>query len=216
MGLIKELKIQTIVIVAQSFNPSIFNQHWLIKNNFVDETDIAANSIFMPGVINLFTKNYNLLVLPEKLQFQLINSGTSFKSDIEKALLPIIEKLPEVPYKAIGINFSWHITDTEKSIIELSKELFYFKESKLHQNFNSDNARFGAYMSNEYMQSRLKLDIKTVKAVEINTSKEEEVIQFAFNFHIDFNVDNCQDLLIGSLNDWEEYRKEAERIINIL
>lgn len=211
MSLIKELKGQTVVILAQTFNPSVFNQHWLIKNEFIKDEDIS-NSIFTPGITQLVTPAYNLIVVPEQLQFIQNNVNIKFEESLKNCLNPIIEKLQEVPYTAVGINFTWIIEDTEKKINQLSKEFFYIDESNIFNSFSSSDARFGSYMSKDFLNSRLKLDVKPINIKE-NNSIKKEFIQFAFNFHIDLSVENCAQELLISLSNFSLFFAEANRII---
>lgn len=216
MTLVKELKVQSIVVLAQSFNPSVFNRHWLIKNNFIEEESVLPNSIFVPGVTQLSTKKFNLVVVPEQLQFNIGHQSVNLDDEIKNTLLPIIEKLQEIPYKAVGLNFNWFVNDSEKSIKELCQELFFISESKLFQKFETENSRFGSYMSMDFGKSRLKLDIKPVNSLEIKTKESSEYIQFAFNFHIVLKLDDSAKELIDTLKQWSNFKNESKKIIDLL
>jgi hypothetical protein len=159
-----ELKGQTIVILAQNFNPSIFNRHWLVKkdNVFLQDEDILPSSIFSPEIVLVNSKSTRLLVTPEQLQFELVDMDANFYEAIEKTLIPMVSVLKEIPYRAVGINFVFYVEEKDKSVIDLSKELFFKNDTKLLNPFDNEDARFGTYMRKTIEDSRLKLDVKPV------------------------------------------------------
>jgi len=216
MALRKELKTNSIVILAQSFNPSIFNRYWLVSKGFIDDESILPNSVFAPNVTQVASKEFNLLVLPEQLQFNSNTDNKEFESNVEKTLKPIIEKLKEIPYRASGINFHWFVDDDETEIGELSEKLFYYNSSSLHEAFRSDNSRYGVYMSKDFENARMKLDIKPITTTENSTGRKNEFIQFSFNFHRDLNQESASDELINFLNNWPKFKAEAEQIISLI
>lgn len=215
----KELKMQSVVVLAQSFNPTIFNRHWLVINNFVDESEIEPTSIFVQNVAQVVTKKFNLLVLPEQLQFNAGNESTNFIEEINTTLLPIIAKLREIPYKAVGLNLNWFIKDDKKSIQTLTSEMFFNEQSKLFKDFASKDTKYGAYLSKNFKNTRLKLDIKPVN---FNTrdsidSQPIEYILCNFNFHLDLsNQDTAANEIIETIKSWETFKKESEKIIELL
>jgi hypothetical protein len=213
----KELKIQSVVVLAQSFNTTIFNPHWLVKNNLINESDIDPTSIFAQNVTQVVTKQISLLVLPDQLQFTSGAENGNFVEDINNTLVPIISKLQEIPYKAVGLNFNWFIKDENKSIQELSKELFFNEKSKLFQLFDDGNPKFGTYLSKEFKSTRLKLDIKPVTANLHENSNPIEYIACNFNFHLDLhNPDTATVDLINLLKEWTVFHNESKKIIEIL
>lgn len=215
----KELKIQSIVVLAQSFNTTIFNPHWLLKHGFFKETEIQPESIFTQNLTHVVTKKYNLLVVPEQLQFNAGPESTDFANDIRIILLPIINKLLEIPYKAIGINLNWLVKDEKKDIQTLTKELFFNQQSRLFAAFESGDPRFGAYLSKDFNNTRLKLDIKPVH-INLNDNTNTVITEHIlcnFNFHLDLNNPySATEDLIQTIQAWETFKKESEKIIELL
>lgn len=216
MALERELKIQSIVILAQSFNPTVFNRHWLAKNDFIKEESILPNSIFAPGVTQVSTKEFTLLVIPEQLQFNIGHESTKFSDQINNTLLPIINKLMEIPYTGVGLNFNWFMKDSIKDIPELSKELFFVNDSPLFNDFSSEDSRLGSYMSKNFESTRLKLDIKPVNLLDNRTKVSSDHIQCSFNFHLNLNQEDCADELVKTISEWDKYKKESTRIMDLL
>lgn len=217
MAIEKDLKMQSIVILAQSFNTTAFNHHWLVKNNFVEESDIMPDSIFAPDFSQVITQKFNMLIVPQQLQFNAGLSSTNFNNEIQETLLPIINRLQEIPYKALGINLNWLIKDSHKDMQTLSKELFSVQQSNLYQYFDSEDTRYGAYISKTFKNSRLRLDIKPVNMSNDSTQEiVSEYILCNFNFHINLKPDNSVQDLTDTINQWDTFKNESEKIINLL
>jgi hypothetical protein len=216
MSLIKELQNKSIIILAKNFNPSVFNQYWIISNNFIDSNDILPNSVFSPLYTHISTSAFNLIVLPEQLQFHIINPSLEFNGLIEKTLLPMINKLQEVPYNAVGINFIWFIYDSEKTVNDLSREFFYKSDSILFEQFSTPDSRFGTYISKDFHSARLKLDIKPVTVPELVPESQNEFLSFAFNFHFALGVQDAGINLVKYLRNWQLCFEESQQIIDKL
>ena len=212
MSLNKEIKGSSIVILAQSFNTSIFNHLWLVNRGIVTEEKILPNSLIVPGVSHIFTPDFSLQVTQEQLQFNCTNDNISnFKSNIDSSLVKIVSLLPEMPYRALGINFNCFISDPEKTIPELSKELFFIPKLNINSFFETKDARFGTYLSCDFLDSRLKLDIKPVHLNITNSQVSKELIQLTFNFHIELN--NNYKMLMDNLGKWDLYFEKMNEIL---
>ena len=215
MELQKELKGQTVVILANSFNPSIFNQYWLVSKEFIPEGDIQPASVITPGITQIMTPGFHMLVVPDQLQFNYTGDEKfPFQDSLQKTLKPMMEQLKEVPYRAIGLNYVWFVFDPKKSMPALSREMFCFGDAPLFRAFQAEDARFGSYLSRNFETFRVKLDIKPVMIQE-NESKKE-FLQFAFNFHADFDPKHCYRQLEESLNKWDKCLEEAFQIMDQL
>jgi hypothetical protein len=214
MSIKSDLRHQSIVVLAENFNPSIFSSYWLIKNNFIKEKEILPESIFTPNLTQVVTKNYVILVTTNKLELNFEHEDPRFEETINEVLIPIIKRLKEVPYKGLGVNFKWFISDNEVSIVKLSRKLFFNGSSKFYNIMDSDDARYGAYFSKNYKTTRLKLDIKPITAVVQSENKNLDFILYAFNFHSDLEKGKEVDRLINVLSDWKSFRNESDKIIN--
>ena len=215
MELQKELKGQTVVILANTFNPSIFNQYWLVSKEFIPEGDIQPASVITPGITQIMTPGFHMLVVPDQLQFNYTGDEKfPFQDSLRKTLKPMMEQLKEVPYRAVGLNYVWFVSEPEKSMPALSREMFCIDGAPLYRAFQAEDARFGSYLSRDFGTFRLKLDVKPV-TIQENESKKE-FLQFAFNFHADFDPQHGYRQLDESLNKWNECLKEASRIMDLL
>lgn len=216
----QKLLSQNVVIVTQDVNTTMFNQYWFIHNGIFCPEEILADSIFVPGLTNLSTQECNLIITPNQFQFNVKSDDLTMSCEcITKRLIRIIEKVSGagIQMKAIGLNFIWKIFEENSDIHQFSKRLFYLPSSNLHQVFDVENARFGTYVSKDFLQSRLKLDIKPV--ISDGTGEPNEFILASFNFHRDLTIDNSEQStteLLEQLKSWNLYYDESARLVCIL
>jgi len=209
-----ELANANIVVVANQFNVSLFNLLWFIKNDIFREEDvIASESIFIPVAVQIGTPNSHLLIVPERLQMML-KKPEQDQAPVE-SVIKIIQKLPETPYVALGMNVIWHLSfDDGNELGEFTRRNFTHPSHRLFSHFSDADARFGAYLSKNFDAFRLKLDIKPVM-VGVGTTKAEK-LQLSFNFNLD--IANCQDKASSmkeSLAKWPDIFAEAIDIVNL-
>ena len=210
-----EIKItnKNVVIVAHQFNPSIVNQLWLVKNGILSENDFDINCVFTPVISQTQAHEFTLLILPEQLQFapklEVKNDDALVFSKVGR----IIEKLPHTPFSAAGLNFIWHISAPEKNMGDFTKSLFW-RDNALFREFDYEDARFGAYLSKNVLGSRLKLDIKPV--FRTDDSKRIEILQFAFNYHVDLLGEKKVNDILELLKQWNDAKNLSERIIMLV
>ena len=195
-----------IVIVAKQFNPSIIDRHWLVKNEILTEADFKEGCVFIPVLSQVRTQQFDLIVLPEQLQFSPASDLTKPAEVVSHKLGQIIDKLPETPYSAAGINFMWQLSPPEGDTRIVCRNLFFRHGSRLYDLFDRDDAQFGAYLSKDEMGCRLKLDIKPI-IVDKGEGKAQ-ALNIAFNFHRDLFPDNR----LSSIHDLLERWEEAERL----
>ena len=215
MPLNKSLKIENVVILATNFNPSIVSSVWLLSKGICNADEILPNSFNTPQFSQIVCTDFQILVLPDQLQFsKTANFQGDFTKVIKDKLSRILKELPEVPYRSAGINFHWFVNESNADISVLSRKLFYNSESKIYNEFNNPSSQFGAYLSKDFSGSRLKLDIKPVIFAE-NNQTPISAIQFAFNFHTDFVGENLHQNVLNYLNKFEEYSIESNRLIGL-
>ena len=202
----KKLIEQTIVIVADFFNPSAFSQYWFIKEEILKEEDIQKESLFVPGITHVQTDKFNMLVVPDKIQITIKSNNEETHNTIYKLLTLIVQGQQNIPYKALGINFCWELIPQD-SISIYSKNLFYKENMPLYDKFKEDNACFGVYMSQNYKNARMKLDIKPI------ILNDDKCMICNFNFHHDISEAND---IINNLQFRKEYLNKSTEIINSL
>jgi hypothetical protein len=216
MALSKDLKIENVVILANNFNPSIFSTHWLYTKEICKEGEISPVSGYAQNISQTITNEFQLLVLPDQLQFARLPAlNGEFLNMAQPKLLRIISLLKEVPYKSSGLNFHWFVYDNKMSIAQLSKELFFISSSKLFNAFESKDSHYGAYLSKDFEGARLKLDIKPIK-FNLPNQPPMDCIQFAFNYHKDLQKDREYEDLKHFLEKSKVYFEHASQTMKLI
>lgn len=202
-----------VIIAARQFNPSVFSQMWLVRNELLAEEDFGPGYLYSEAFVQMATPHFLLLVVPSQLQFTPGEQTEHQQALIQEKVGRIIERLPHTPYVAVGLNFVWHLSDERRRIEQLSRELFFKEGSDIYRRFDAADAKFGAYLSRDFGGCRLKLDIKPI-ALEESDRGDAQRLQFAFNFHRDLtdgeqSVQRIQEML----GRWDEVREESSQIV---
>jgi hypothetical protein len=198
-----ENSIKNIVLIANSFNPSIFSHHWLVSNDLVKEEEFLPQSIFTNQLVQVVTNHMVLLVLPDQLIIRFNKTGIEKESIIK--LQKIIELLPHIPYSMMGMNFV-HLMDDDINGQSTSRKYFYNSSQPLFKLFDTEDAKFGVYLSRNIKDGvRLKLDIKPVDFIADGTTSSK--IQFSFNYHVQLELEGANKRIIEILPQWDEFDK---------
>ncbi len=209
-----ELLSSNVVIAARQLNPSIFSQIWLVRNEILAEEDFEPGSVYSDMAVNVQSREFSLVVLPHQLQFAPKVPVEQESRLVAEKVGTVVRELPHTPYDAVGLNFIWHVLPEGEDIRELSRRLFYVPGSPFFQAFDTSDARYGAYVSKDVLDCRLKLDVKTTMR---NTDQEDsELLRFAFNFHLDvagLERDEVVGAIEKQLQRWEPAKQEAGRIV---
>ena len=212
-----ELANANVVIVANQFNPSVVSQLWLVENGLASRDDFLPGCVFTEVIANVTTRDFGLFVVAPQLQFAPRGDQEGHQRIITERLGKLVELLPHTPYSAIGLNFTWHIIPRDKDTGKLSRSLFFRGDSPLFDAFNTSDARFGGYLSKDALGCRLKLDVKPITVTLKEDNKDENRIQFAFNFHADIGKDESASKQISAvLTKWGEANALAENLMKQL
>ncbi len=203
-----EMDQANVVIIAMQFNPSIISQYWLIKNGIFTEEEIQPDSVFTPVVANVISKGFQVLVVPQQLQFMSKLADQSGQELLISKLGKIVRALPHTPFVAVGLNFSWQVYDEDDaSNAVLGRKLFFRDDGPLYKFFDVNDAHFGSYMSRNILGCRLKLDIKpvTVPCPGGVTNR----LNFGFNFHLDLTEDDKAESILNLFQKWDKAKETA-------
>ena len=209
-----ELVGANVVVVARQFNPSIFSQLWLIRNDITSEESFTKGCFFSDEVAKIETEQFGLLVIPPQLQFQ---PRTCSRPDCEliQKVGAIVELLPHTPYTAVGLNFAWQVWPEHGNLHVFSQSLFRVRSSPFYEAFGeTEDTLFGAYVSKDVLNCRLRLDVKPVD-VPINDQVTHRLL-FAFNFQIDLSPEEPIAAIQQHLRQWDHAKEEAARIVDLV
>lgn len=182
----RELVGSSVVVVAQNFNPSVTSHLWLVRNGVVPEGDFLPGCIFTDLLVQVRTRRFGLLFTPEQFQFVPALGEENPHALMQETIGRIAEMLPHTPYRALGLNFTWHLTPERCDVATLSRRLFFTAGRPLFRDFDAPDASFGAYLSRDLLGFRLKLDVKPV-TVPPSTIAAAQRLQLLYNFHTDFS-----------------------------
>ena len=93
-----ELTTSHAVVLASQFNPAVVDRHWLISNGILPEESLAGQSIFLPMMAQVVAAPFDLLVIPQRLQFE--PHGDNPGQVVREKLGLIVERLPVPQFRA--------------------------------------------------------------------------------------------------------------------
>lgn len=212
MAINRRIMAQNVVLVADSINVTSFSQYWFIKNGIFGEDDFKG-SVFTPGLVLIAAPDCQLTVLPNQMQLEMKSDSEDIVLQcIENRLVKLIKCLTNVRVKAIGLNYIWKLTDNERTMPQISKSLFGKSESSLMSFFKNEDARYGAYFSQDIDQrTRLKLDIKPSLVKE--NGQDVDIMMYNFNFHCDVPEPQMEEVLLSQVNKWHQFNQLANNIV---
>lgn len=176
MILAMKLVNENVIVTASALNPSVFSPAFLERLGLAQEEQFGP-VILTPGLSQLSTGRYEILVTPDRLQF--IPKGEDDQAIyfiVREILWPILQALPHTPYKSVGMNFIWHIDGGDPNT---TRRLFENPSGIFAGECESPDAKFGAYFSRDMpggSGARLRA---TMLPARMNG---ENVIQSSFNF----------------------------------
>ena len=107
-----------IAITAKNLNPSIINLDFLTYSNIISsELELARQPIYTKNLTQLvFQSGIAIVAQPNRIVFaETIDTKDIQELQISKVAAKCIEKLPNVEYKAVGINPKGFVTFTESN-----------------------------------------------------------------------------------------------------
>ncbi len=201
-----------VVVTANFFNPSVFSQIWLAKNQIVEEDAFEAGCLFSEQVVNVQARQFALLIVPPQLQFMPKVPADQQELLLVERLGAIVRTLPHTPYSGVGLNFTWHIEPKDGDIRGLTRALFYRPEKPIDRFFVAPDSQFGAYYSKDTLGCRMKLDIKPV--LFQSPERVTNILQLAFNFHLEIpkSANGVAEAIIEHLAGWNRAFEVAKEI----
>jgi len=202
----------TAVIAARQFNPSIVRDHWLIQNGIIEPDDLQPGCVFTDMLVQLRSRRFHLLVAPEQCQFTPLVAPDEQQRVVVDKVGTIVRTLPHTPFTALGLNFQWRLVPENTTVEAISRRLFFVPDSPIHRELDSDDARFGGYISKDVLGFRLRMNVKPV--IQVDNDEERSLLQFGFNFHLELseNPEERIAAIENALNRWNEARAESERL----
>lgn len=202
------------IVVANAFNPSVIRESFLQSTGVLSSGAVLGPGfVFSDQVVGVPTAQFNLVVVPQQLQVTPA-SREGAREIVRGVIVPIVSALPHTPYTAAGVNFVWHIQTDDDTVARSTRRLFAGHASSLGDVFDVPDARFGFFASKDLGNVRLKIDVKPVQVLLGPEQSAREVIQCAYNFHMDLSVGVAVDMVDSMCVRWNEFDQLAEEFSN--
>jgi hypothetical protein len=212
----------SIVAVADEINVSTFKPFWLNNQGILSQDELSGECLFTPGAVQIPTKVFSLLVLPNRIQIAFAEMEESLvMTPLHRVIGGILNGLPHTPFKALGFNFEFFVGPEDPSTFgEWNHRHFYSPCSALICPPQVENTRFGSYSSINFNGMRLKLDVKPVRgtttapAISSALENSQEWMHFAFNYHLDLDLKNPARHAQDSLAIWPTSAANTRSVID--
>ncbi|MGC9780507.1 MAG: hypothetical protein HZR80_14770 [Candidatus Heimdallarchaeota archaeon] len=191
----------SMVILAESHNPSILSPDWLKRNEVI--TEKPNQFVLTPDFAVFDSKSFNLVVDRQRLQ---LNAKKATPTSL-KALIDIttkyLELLPHIPYLRLGLNFEWVVEEDEKkSPPDICLTIGSTKD--FTPIFPDHELFYGSIIYAQKESYRLRLNIEPT---------DENALIYKFNF--DFNIkDKAVEKIKEFVTDYIELYKFSSQIVN--
>jgi hypothetical protein len=182
-----------IVILAKNHNPSIVTKEWLAQKEIIEEE--VVNFTHTPLFSLVETANFNLIVDPNRLQISVKETIPENIENLPKIIKTYITKLPETPYTAMGVNYSYRITMGGRSL----RDIFSFDDKILRKTFSNDY-RLGITVHFTFSDF----------VVSVNLQPSNEELTADLNFHF---ISKNPEEIKRRVEVYSELKNKAEEIL---
>ena len=188
----------TVVVFADSHNPTIVTKEWLARKEVI--TEPPMDFTHTPYFSSVETKSFMLYVDPQRLRVDVKIINQVSLSGLPEIIKKYVEKLAEVPYSAVGFNSRWQAHDTPQS--DLLKTIFTSNSEQFTRVFGEQHS-VGGIVLWKYGDFQVRL---TASPAQANP-------EIDFNYHSDIEV---VDDLYKRLSNFFDVTEHANTIVNDL
>jgi len=200
------------VLLASDFNISIFKPLWLTSNDILQEDDFGEGTLISPAAIQVPSRSFDLLIMPNRLQMVLKRPTQESQAELLRVIGGVAKTLPHVPYTGIGLNFGYLVPAPDGTdFFAWSTAKFSASWASLVVSPHDTAARFGSYLSYDFMAMRLKIDIKPTRQQE-----SSDLMLAEFNYHLDLKQPGATDQVLEALQKWRAAIKHTFEVVNLL
>ena len=121
-----------IVIMASNYNPSIVSKEWLYQRGIFTES--VDNFVHTPMLALVENQNFGFMVDEQRLQIVIKRVTQDNLTNSNVIAQRFIDVLPETPYKAVGLNYSFKLAEKSCNL----RGLWVPKAAKLKAVFSQD------------------------------------------------------------------------------
>lgn len=162
------------IVILGAFKPANFDKLFLVKSGLIEEGDFDEDSIFLPEYAQISTPQLYIQVHPNRVNINLKNFDFVLSGDkIQKLFV-------DSSISAVGINFKKGLLLDSRSRY---KDFFYFENNILNKHFKGKDNVYGYFVSEEFDNYRLTLNIKPVRLQRVEDTVIHDSLEFSFNFN---------------------------------
>ena len=188
----------TIVLLANSHNPTIVTNEWLTRKEILTESPVDFTHTPMFSTVE--TTSFVLYVDPQRLRVDVKIINQVSLSELPEVVKRYVDTLPEVPYSAIGFNSRWQVDDLP--LHDILKGNFTGKSELFTRVFGEQHSIGGIVMW-EYDAFRVQLTAKPAQANPV----------IDFNYH---SVTKEVGDLYDRLSKFADVTDHSNKIVNAL
>lgn len=206
-----------VLLTGQSLNSGSIGEKWFVTNQLLKFEDIIdGKTVITPVVTIIHTEGLKFQILNN--QFVIFIEKLNDEISIKKAM-EIIQKIIKdkvlTPVIAIGFNFHY-ITEGLKSTEEVTTKLSFNSKNAFHSFLNKqENKRFGSYTSMDFLNSRLRIDIKPHQK-EGENPENLETLNASFNFSLNISEETDSQEIGTFLSNFESFKEHSFKSVEII
>ncbi|MEM6402258.1 MAG: hypothetical protein AAF757_18845 [Cyanobacteria bacterium P01_D01_bin.116] len=216
----KTLQIQelAIAITAKNLNPNIVNLDFLTYSNIISsEWELARQPVYTKKLTQLvFQNGIAIVAQPNRIVFaESIDTKDIQELQISQVAATYIEKLPNVEYKAVGINPKGFVTFTEPNSAS-NYLLNNLLASGEWREFGKTPIKAAIQLAYTLESSQLNL---TINEGLLKVSEEKSVPAVLFSGNFDYKISSNEPLvrlkdLHQILQNWKSDLETYKELIN--
>ncbi|WMI66713.1 hypothetical protein RBH94_06000 [Aestuariibaculum sp. YM273] len=194
--------IESNIVILGDLKPSFYDKLFFVKNNLISEDSFLDSTIITPSLVRIITNDIAINI--ETTKIVIVNKTRKQNDFIKDITLKIITQ-SSFDFEAIGFNYKWFIFLPD--IHEHTKTRFWnSSNTKLNSHFDSDNSAYGYYVSRDFLDARMKLDIKPGVLKEVDSNNSKLILNLDYNLHFE------KEYIMKSIESYDVYSSKVSEI----
>ena len=194
-----KLRRADIVIIASAHNPSIIAPEWLKDKSLIVEE--PSHFIHTPDLSIFESESFSVVVDHQRLQIVVKKQDTKSLESLANIASNYVKLLPHIPYKALGLNFTWTIEVDDGE--ELPKIEININKSDLMSVFEGHEVDCGGiiYARKEPYMLKLVIELQGGNTLVHN-----------FNYNHELEDMSVEDI-VKLINDFLAIKEDSSSIV---
>jgi len=194
-----KLRRADIVIIASAHNPSIIAPEWLKDKSLIVEE--PSHFVHTPDLSIFESESFSVVVDHQRLQIVVKKQDTRSLESLANIASNYVKLLPHIPYKALGLNFTWTIEVDDGE--ELPKIEININKSDLMSVFEGHEVDCGGIIYARKEQYMLKVVIEL---------QGGNTLVHNFNYNHELEGMSVEDI-VKLINDFITIKEDSSSIV---